>query len=80
MAIKIEKKKKFLPYRNAEFIPAYLFIPKELLDQVNDESLRSLPRTLRGFMYDKAAIKVVESDLFLLLICDMYAYMVWPFM
>lgn len=80
MAIKVEKYGKFVPYRNAEFIPAYLFIPKELLDQVKDESLKSLPRTLRGFMYDKKAIKVVQSDLFLLLIADMYAYMVWPFM
>ena len=76
MAIKVEKYGKFVPYRNAEFIPAYLFIPKELLDQVKDESLKSLPRTLRGFMYDKKAIKVVQSDLFLLLIADMYAYMV----
>ena len=41
MAIKIEKKGKFIPYRNAEFIPAYLFIPKELLDQVKDETENS---------------------------------------
>lgn len=80
MAIKRKQNGRLVPYRNAEFIPAYLFIPKELLDRIEDEHLKSLPRTLRGFLYDKGVIEIVESDMFALLICDMYAYMVWPYM
>ncbi len=79
MAIMREKNGKFIPYRNAELIPAFLFIPKELLDQA-DEKLQSLPRTLREFMYDKNTIRIVESDLFLLLMYDVFAHMTWPYM
>lgn len=80
MAIKRQVFRSLFKYRNAEFIPAYLFIPKELLDAIKEDDLKSLPRTLRGFLYDQDVITVVESDLFLQLIGDMYAHMVWPFM
>lgn len=67
------------PFRNAEFIPAYYFIPKSMLAQCGAE-LRNIPRNPRKLLLDWNAIATVESDLFQLLIIDAYAFMVWPFM
>lgn len=67
------------PFRNAEFIPAYYFIPKSMLAQCGAE-LRNIPRNPRKLLLDWKAIATVESNLFQLLIIDAYAFMVWPFM
>lgn len=67
------------PYRNAEFIPAYYFIPQSIIQRCGRE-LNELPRNPYLLKNDWNAIATVESDLFLLLIIDAYAYMVWPFM
>lgn len=42
--------------------------------------LNGIPRNARQLKRDPEAIAMVESDLFLLLIMDAYAFMVWPFM
>lgn len=67
------------PFRNADFIPAFYFIPKSILDKCGSE-LNSIPRNPRKILQSWDAIAMVESDLFLLAIIDAYAYMVWPFM
>ena len=67
------------PFRNADFIPAFYFIPKSILDRCGSE-LNSIPRNPRKLLRSWDAIAMVESDLFLLAIIDAYAYMVWPFM
>ena len=67
------------PFRNADFIPAFYFIPKSILDKCGSE-LNSIPRNPRKLLQNRDAIAMVESDLFLLAIIDAYAYMVWPFM
>ena len=67
------------PFRNADFIPAFYFIPKSILDRCGSE-LNSIPRNPRKILQSWDAIAMVESDLFLLAIIDAYAYMVWPFM
>ena len=67
------------PFRNAEFIPAYYFIPKTVLEKCGAE-LNSIPRVPWELLHSWDAISVVESDLFRLLIIDAYAFMVWPFM
>ena len=67
------------PFRNADFIPAFYFIPKSILDRCGFE-LNSIPRNPRKILQSWDAIAMVESDLFLLAIIDTYAYMVWPFM
>ena len=67
------------PFRNADFIPAFYFIPKSILDKCGSE-LNSIPRNPRKLLQNRDAIAMVESDLFLLAIVDAYAYMVWPFM
>ena len=67
------------PYRNAEFIPAYYFIPRSVLEKCGAE-LNSIPRKPYELLHSWDAIAVVESDLFRLLIIDAYAFMVWPFM
>lgn len=68
-----------IPFRNAEFIPAYYFIPKSMLAQCGAE-LRNIPRNPRKLLLDWKAIATVESDLFQLLIIDAYAFMAWSFM
>ena len=67
------------PYRNAEFIPAYLFIPEEIIQKCPQE-LKRLPLQVGRFFRDWNTIEIIESDLFLDLIIDAYAYMVWPYM
>ena len=80
MPIKLRRKNgEITPFRNADLIPAYYFIPKGILDGCGVE-LNSLPRNPREILRSTAAIKLVESDLFLMLIIDAYAYMVWPYM
>ena len=66
------------PYKNSEFIPAYLFLPATILEQCPKE-LR-LPRTVRSYFHDRSVISVVESDLFTELIVDGFAHLVWPYL
>ena len=67
------------PFRNAEYISAFYFIPKSILDKCGEE-INSIPRNPRKLLRDPRAIEVIESDLFKLVIIDAYAFMVWPFM
>ena len=67
------------PFRNAEYISAFYFIPKSILDKCGKE-INSIPRNPRKLLQDRRAIEIVESDLFKLVIIDAYAFMVWHFM
>lgn len=66
-------------FRSAEFIPAFYYISKSILDRCGS-GLNSIPRNPRKLLQSRDAIAMVESDLFLLAIIDAYAFMVWPFM
>lgn len=65
--------------RNSELLPAFYLIPEAILQRCGQE-LYSLPRFFIELITDKAAIKTVESDLFVMCISDCYAYMVWPYL
>ena len=67
------------PFRNSEYIPFYYFIPKSILQKCGAE-LNSIPRNPRMIFSNREACEFIESDLFLLLIIDATAYMVWPYM
>lgn len=67
------------PFRNIEYLPFYYFIPQSFLACCGEE-LNSLPRNPQQLVMNRAACEIVESDLFLLLIIDAAAYMVWPHM
>lgn len=67
------------PFINAEFMPAFYFIPEEFLVKCGNE-LYTIPRNIYRFLRNRDAHKVVESDLFKLAIIDCYAYMAWPYM
>ena len=66
-------------FKNAEFIPAFLMIPKELLIRCGMEMFM-LPRTRAGLFADPETIRKVESNLFEECVIDTYAYMAWPHM
>ncbi len=66
-------------YQNAEFIPAFLMIPKVLLDRTNQEMI-TLRRTPRALFTDLETMQRVESDNFLQVIIDTYAFLAWPYM
>ena len=66
------------PYRNSEYITAYLLLPEVILERC--PSALHLPRKASSYFLDWDVIEVVESDLFLLLIIDAYAYLVWPYL
>lgn len=67
------------PFRNAEFISAYYFIPEGILEKCGAK-LKRIPRNPRKLLHSWDAIEVVESDLFRLVIMDAYAFMAWKFM
>ena len=66
------------PFRNAEYIPFYYFIPKSILSRCGAE-LNAIPRNPQVLFHNRAACEFVESDLFRLLIIDATAFMVWPY-
>lgn len=66
-------------FRNSEYLPFYYFIPKSILQKCGAE-LNAIPRNPRMIFTNRAACEFIESDLFLLLIIDATAYMVWPHM
>lgn len=66
-------------YINAAFIPAFLMIPEELLKQTNQETI-TLKRTPRALFTDPETMQRVESDHFLQVVIDAYAYLAWPHM
>ncbi|MBQ5985651.1 MAG: hypothetical protein IJL59_00165, partial [Clostridia bacterium] len=66
-------------YKNAEFIPAFLMIPEVLLNRTNQEMI-TLKRTPRALFTDPETIRRVESDNFLQVVIDAYAFLVWPYM
>ena len=59
------------PFRNAEYLSAYYFIPKRILEQCGKE-LNSIPRNPQKLIRDYNAVAVVESDLFIQLMMDAY--------
>ena len=65
--------------KNSRYLPAYYFIPKEILDR-NPAPLREIPRSFSKLMKDDKAIATIESDLFMLLMYDVFAYMSWHYM
>ena len=67
------------PFRNAEDIPFYYFIPQSILSRCGAE-LNAIPRNPQRLLHDRTACEFVESDLFRLLIIDAAAFMVWPYM
>jgi len=80
MPIKIRRKSgEVTDFINSEYLPAYYFIPKEILDKCG-QKLNSIPRNIGQVVGSWNAIEIVESDLFIQLIMDAYAYMVWPYM
>ena len=65
------------PFRNSEYLPFYYFIPKSILKKCGAE-LNAIPRNPREIFNSWETCEFIESDLFLLLIIDATAYLVWP--
>ena len=68
-----KKKGEITPFRNAEYISAFYFIPKSILDKCGEE-INSIPRNSRKLIQERLAIEIVESDLFKLVIINTYAF------
>ena len=65
--------------KNAEFYPAYLFLPEEAF--VNYPSIvNSITRYPRRFLHDPASRAFVASSNFLQCMTDSFAYLAWPAM
>lgn len=80
MAVKVMKRNgdiQVIP--NAEFLPAFYFIPEKVLKKCGKDAMR-LPRCPRKLLLSNKAIRYVSSDHFLEVIIDAYAYMIWPHM
>ena len=64
---------------NAEFYPAYLFIPEGMLGKYPSIT-NSITRYPRRFLTDQGSRNYVATDNFILCIIDCYAYLAWPAM
>ncbi len=78
MTLMRERKGKVHVFRNLEYYPMYLLFPKEMLVKGPPE-LVDLPRCAADLFRSNAAMDLVESDHFALLIMDGIAWMVWHF-
>ena len=67
------------PLINGEYLSAYYFIPKEILDKCGHE-LNSISRVPMKAIYEKESRAIIESDLFILLIMDAFSWLTWPHM
>jgi hypothetical protein len=67
------------PLINGEYLSAYYFIPKEVLDKCPQE-LSPIPRSPMQAIYKIESREVIESDLFLMLIIDAFSWLSRPFM
>jgi hypothetical protein len=67
------------PLVNGDYLSSYYFIPKEILDKCPQE-LSPIPREPALAIWQDESRKIIESDLFRLLIIDAYSWMVWPYM
>ncbi len=68
---------KFTPFRHMEYIPAFLFITKELFEGTWNDIV-SLPRNPAELVLDKKNISIIESEIFLNFLMTSYAAMIWP--
>ena len=66
-------------YRNSQYIPAFLFLPAEIM-ACEPIEFRSISRNVQKLLRDPKTIAQVESDVFLLGIILGYSLLVWPAM
>ena len=66
-------------YINSQYIPAFLFLPVEIM-ACEPEEFRTIPRNIQQLMRDPKTIARVESKVFLLGIILGYSLLVWPAM
>ena len=70
---------KAVEYINSQYIPAFLFLPAEIM-ACEPEEFRTIPREIQKLMRDPETIAQVESKVFLLGIILGYSLLVWPAM
>ena len=66
-------------FKNVEFYPAFLFLPKECFIHY-PSILAKVPRNPHKILKDRDALKYIASNEFLEVIIDFYAYASWPYM
>ncbi len=63
---------------HAEYLPAFYFIPKEILDNCGSE-INIIPRVPRQVATNREVLNFIESDFFWQVISDTYAYFAWNY-
>ena len=66
-------------YINSQYIPAFLFLPQEIMDCEPIE-FRRISRNVQKLLRDPVTIAQVENEAFLLGIVLGYSLLVWPAM
>lgn len=66
-------------FKNADYIPAYYFLPEEILSMWSSEYQR-IPRSFNALVDDNEAVAAIENDAFLAFLLRSYAYLIWLFM
>lgn len=69
----------FKEFKNSDYIPAYYFLPREIVSMWGKE-YRRIPRSFNRLIDDDKAVSAIESDDFLGFLLRSYAYLIWPIM
>ena len=67
----------FVEFPNFEFLPLFYLFPIELLRK-ECPSLADMPRSVHGIFTQTEWINKISGDYFLIAVCDLTAYYVWP--
>lgn len=69
----------FSEFKNADYIPAYYFLPREIISMWGKE-YRRIPRSFNALINDEKAVALVENPEFMNFLLRSYAYLIWPIM
>lgn len=81
MRVKIQQSQQTfeLEIPNFEFLPLFYLFPRELLEnQQQCARFLDIPRNVHGLFIEPEWCKLIATDLFLEIVCDLTAYLVWP--
>lgn len=69
----------FSEFKNADYIPAYYFLPREIISMWGKE-YRRIPRSFNALINDEKTVALVENPDFMNFLLRSYAYLIWPIM
>lgn len=67
-------------FKNADYIPAYYFLPEEIVPIMWGKDFQNIPRSFNALIDNDKTVAAIESDDFLKFLLRSYACLTWPFL